>query len=1549
MARFEIKSKDGLSVRFFGKPVYNGSYLKPSSLTFSEVNSPTPIAWEVGDYVDYTRTGMRYYLYSIPQPTKRAKMGSRGDAFSYSGVQFFAATKELEIALFKDLVNSDNNIHFSTSPDVATFENVEGIARRIQSCMDYFFPNRWEIRIADFDAVEDAEIIEKINTAKDFALSNGTCLDALSRIYELWQDIGWIHTNENGKEVIIIGYPNKRISENTTDAFVYGKGNGLTAIKKNQTNKDEFATRLYVYGSERNLPARYYNDKDILNAESVDIRNLMLPLDKWGLTDGKPDARKAYLENAEAVAKYGLIPKTHYFDSEEAGADIYPTISGMTIGKIREALTALGQTDSAYFPSAELYPDASQRVDKVRWCDNPDDHGDVGDVLLNGSPSMFDGETKSVDVSSGTRTANIVENKLMASAEFSYSESRTCKVRFSTAVSGYVNDDGFESVVVKMRLSDSNNANSSMSKVVEYPAVLNGDKWEFTLPSVEYDYGQIPKTIFGAYAFLTIAVTLPSGSKDKSISYVLNTGIQHLDLYLIMEKTFLLRLHEIGFDIDKQASLGKGKVISMKTGACAGRSFVIESCRHKGGIYTQGYWDLTLKRQKDNTLGLMFPNVNAQIVEGDEFVLTDIAMPELYVQAAMLRLLSDGQELLTRASSIQNLYEPSIDAKVMVEQGRTLREGMFMEISDADVVDNTTEYILIDTLSIHEDESAIPTYKVTLKERRKVTYKGTPSATSADNTESVEDDVQTEVNIDLSEYAKKAEVEEVSELLSTMWQLEGDTIVATKDVRIKANLIVEQDTSSGGEGQDTPGAGLDEDEVLDIVKGYTYSKSEINKLIDDVNAGDVDLTNYYTKDEVDAKIPSLDGYATENYVDDAITALNVGQYAKASDLATILSGINADIAKNAENIVALDKDKADKATTLAGYGITDAYTKSDLESYKTWWDAVMGLVVKDGNNIRIKTNLIIEGDTSSGGSGQDTPASGTVTGIKVSASETLTPNNAGIIDMVSVLSSIDVSDQLKEYAKLTDITKSRIDSVLGSTTAGNANRFLMSTGSTSVWASISKTNVTDALGYTPLSTGGGTIEGSLQIGKDDNTAYNYLRLVRDGYEMYVNCNAYGGYISYGSIGASTAQLRLLSDGITFNGNTLIHSGNYSSYALPKSGGMIESTNTNTPLSINGGGDWVGIGYFSNSSKLGYLGIWNDYRPIFIDASWNVYNLIHSGNIGSYNAGSADRLATFYSENINYGSYITDLRLIHTTDGNGVSNGFPGDYFSGLSVLAGYTGWQMVTYGDTAYPNPHFRSIGGGGNWSPWRQLAFLTDNVASATKLQTARTIWGQSFDGTSNVDGKIYQDGRWIIGLHSDNNLYVGYDSKSIGNTLLFGKELQFYDGIGNCTMLINSSGNVTIGSSDLAGTSTKLYVDGILYNKGDVRIPNGVAFQSYLANGTLVNLMYLNASDILTIGTTSSRNIELIGNVGIGTPSPAYKLDVIGDISAMSALRIGGCGTTYCGLYPNSQITSGGNATRLWLYNEGGLAFYGTSLEIMTSTSINGNLVVSGDIAAA
>ena len=40
---------------------------------------------------------------------------------------------------------------------------------------------------------------------------------------------------------------------------------------------------------------------------------------------------------------------------------------------------------------------------------------------------------------------------------------------------------------------------------------------------------------------------------------------------------------------------------------------------------------------------------------------------------------------------------------------------------------------------------------------------------------------------------------------------------------------------------------------------------------------------------------------------------------------------------------------------------------------------------------------------------------------------------------------------------------------------------------------------------------------------------------------------------------------------------------------------------------------------------------------------------------------------------------------------------------------------------------------------PNYQIAYNDYNVASATKLQTPRTIWGQSFDGTGDVNGTIY------------------------------------------------------------------------------------------------------------------------------------------------------------------------------------------------------------------
>jgi hypothetical protein len=45
-----------------------------------------------------------------------------------------------------------------------------------------------------------------------------------------------------------------------------------------------------------------------------------------------------------------------------------------------------------------------------------------------------------------------------------------------------------------------------------------------------------------------------------------------------------------------------------------------------------------------------------------------------------------------------------------------------------------------------------------------------------------------------------------------------------------------------------------------------------------------------------------------------------------------------------------------------------------------------------------------------------------------------------------------------------------------------------------------------------------------------------------------------------------------------------------------------------------------------------------------------------------------------------------------------------------------------------------------------------------------------------------------------------------------------------------------------------------------------------------------------------------------------------------------------------PNSRITNSGNADRLWLYNDGELALYGSEIQLQSNTRVVGNISASG-----
>ena len=135
MAKFSIIPKGGGQPRYSGCPTFTGSYMKPGFLEFREISSPTPIDWAIGDYVVYTRTGLTYRLYSIPQLKKQARSQTYGGAFVYQSVQLYDASKMLEFCPFRDLVLGDNRIHFSTQPSISTFEGCDGLARRFEACL----------------------------------------------------------------------------------------------------------------------------------------------------------------------------------------------------------------------------------------------------------------------------------------------------------------------------------------------------------------------------------------------------------------------------------------------------------------------------------------------------------------------------------------------------------------------------------------------------------------------------------------------------------------------------------------------------------------------------------------------------------------------------------------------------------------------------------------------------------------------------------------------------------------------------------------------------------------------------------------------------------------------------------------------------------------------------------------------------------------------------------------------------------------------------------------------------------------------------------------------------------------------------------------------------------------------------------------------------------------------------------------------------------------------------------------------------------------------
>lgn len=266
----------------------------------------------------------------------------------------------------------------------------------------------------------------------------------------------------------------------------------------------------------------------------------------------------------------------------------------------------------------------------------------------------------------------------------------------------------------------------------------------------------------------------------------------------------------------------------------------------------------------------------------------------------------------------------------------------------------------------------------------------------------------------------------VATLAEYWYQNDAKELTTDLPVRVKNDFTVEGDISTGGVGQ------TDNVSVSGIlVNGVRYIDTDYDGYIDlsDAFEGlqfDIDLSEYYTKAEVDTKIASIDlsDYYTKADVDKKIEEIDLSPYATKTDLQAMQDEVDAlenllgsdvsgyidtweevvsflDGYKDSEDLAAILStmegkigDNTNAIATLGGSVTTNtadiaslggmvskntadiaknaediASLDSKMSPVKAWHDNLSPYIVYEDGVVKIKASVVAEGDISSGGQG----------------------------------------------------------------------------------------------------------------------------------------------------------------------------------------------------------------------------------------------------------------------------------------------------------------------------------------------------------------------------------------------------------------------------------------------------------------------------------------------------------------------------------------------------------------------------------------------------
>ena len=387
------------------------------------------------------------------------------------------------------------------------------------------------------------------------------------------------------------------------------------------------------------------------------------------------------------------------------------------------------------------------------------------------------------------------------------------------------------------------------------------------------------------------------------------------------------------------------------------------------------------------------------------------------------------------------------------------------------------------------------------------------------------------------------------------------------------------------------------------------------------------------------------------------------------------------------------------------------------------------------------------------------------------------------------------------------------------------------------------------------------------------------------------------------------------------------------------------------IDSGGGGTIAGIEITGNGNAFTNASMKSDNTVISFDKGITFW---HAGNDGNGSGLDADLLDGWHRDDIRqqvksfavYGANSDGLYDANIAAGGGMIRNYdnytkwtntPSGMTYGAAIcfkaynsssLFGMLAWDINHDSTTDVTRKLYWRTNGTvngviGTWGKWHEVAFADGNVASATKLQTMRTIWGQNFNGTQNVSGNMTGVGHITmtgnINMNNGGTIYMKDNSGNLAEAIRF-----------------NSVNELIVGNGS-ASKSADLYLSG-----NNVHIRTSLSF-------------------------TERVKIASNGNVGIGTNSPIFKLEIKGASPLLGFKADGTANVSYTyieGYHANNGTTFRiveSTSTDLWLqYGKNSVASYNFHLSGYLNTRLkefnvnsidsifSGNVKAGGDVVA-